>query len=212
MTDRYSFYYEYEKPTDRYTIILKSDSRLTYLPDSKYLGHFVDLANNKWVDFEGVKMIQAVAMTEKEYWITVFPKDAKDGRIQFNSIGNLNHVNISRSFTVNDYVAPTVLTNETANELHAMNETLISIGDILDEGILMIILYGIFAICLVLGLKYVSQILLMSASTMLSIIGFLYMIKNSMIWNLTGVIILLISIAMFLNIWFYRKGQKELTE
>ena len=79
-----------------------------------------------------------------------------------------------------------------------------------DEVTLMIILYGIFAVCLALGLKYVSQIMLLSASSMLGIIGFVYMTKNSMIWSLSGTIILLISIAMFLNIWFFRKAQQEM--
>jgi hypothetical protein len=99
--DRYNFDVVLKEPTDEIIFNLKSNSELTYLPNSEYLGHFVDFDNKKWIDFENpnTESVTYTKISDNEYQINVHMKPQKVGvelginePITFNSIGDLNEI------------------------------------------------------------------------------------------------------------------------
>lgn len=85
LDDRYSFSFEYSKILTEKHYILTSSEHITYLPNSKYRGHFV--VNNYWIDFEGIGDVIVDEPIENEFHITVKSSGTK---AVFNSIGELN--------------------------------------------------------------------------------------------------------------------------
>jgi hypothetical protein len=119
-TDRYSFAFDYEKSIDVKTFLLESNKGLTYIPYSRYRGHFVDYANKKWIDFEGEEGDIAVTKIDgKTYMIEIANKGEK---IELNSIGGLNSNSITYMYELVDipsvsYVTPTTSTNTLENSI-----------------------------------------------------------------------------------------------
>lgn len=100
-TDRYSFNFDYAvKGETEKTFILKSPSKIRYMEDSKYKGHFV-ISNGlkgNWIDFEGTDEIPIIKkISDNEYQI-IFSR--LGDKIIFNSIGGLNVFNRSYFFNL----------------------------------------------------------------------------------------------------------------
>jgi hypothetical protein len=86
--DRYSFEFNYwSKPPKIKTYYLESTTTLTYLPNSKFKGHFIDWANKKWIDFENEENIIITKINDNKYKIEI---DTNKTELKFNSIGGLN--------------------------------------------------------------------------------------------------------------------------
>lgn len=87
LSDRYTFKFNYDKVTSTKTYELTSSHKITYLPKSKFKGHFV-LGNTLWIDFSNAGKV-TVEKSGDNYLITV---ENSGQSIEFNSIGYLNCV------------------------------------------------------------------------------------------------------------------------
>lgn len=86
--DRYEYEFSYLTSKDSRKYTLKADSKLYYLPNSGYKGHFVTKTN--WVDFEGIGGdIKVTKISDYEYEIE-FKNMKSNNKVKFKSIGGLN--------------------------------------------------------------------------------------------------------------------------
>lgn len=135
---------EYAKQTDRYTYAFTTNTKtptentyrfklentnaqkITYLPNSKYKGHFI--SGNKWIDFEPYNV--KVTAENNYYLISITTSDTK---ISFSSIGLLNNITEYRQFIVYDDLTTThslingtyyLTTNSSLTDITEMNYTI----------------------------------------------------------------------------------------
>lgn len=90
LRDRHTFEFTYLPFLGPKTKIyyLESNSRLYYIQDSHYKGHFVDYQNNKWIDFEGLEGNPIITKISDTKWKIEFT--SSKSKVIFNSIGSLN--------------------------------------------------------------------------------------------------------------------------
>lgn len=122
--DRYSFEFNYEKinPPTTKIFTLESNSDLYYISTSKYKAHFIDWANRKWIDFEGINGKPIIKkISDKKYTITF--ENANDN-VVFNSIGGLNVVEKQYTIYIVDKITLDYLpTNLSLNYTEGTNLT-----------------------------------------------------------------------------------------
>lgn len=130
--DRYEFELNFHKQETWTTIFLESNSNLYYLEDSEYKGHFVDLKNKKWIDFESKQYddIKIRKHSNRKYQIDIRAKNKKS--VTFNSIGDLNEENKQWFYNVNPQVI--VPTNVTAINLTGLENKLGDVSDSISMG------------------------------------------------------------------------------
>ena len=104
LKDKYTFSFSYSKELKEKVFLLTSPQDITYLPNSKYKGHFV--VGHKWIDFENNGEVEVKEILKNQYEITVYnPSNI----LLFNSIGELNCFSTSYKF----YLSKTIIsTNE----------------------------------------------------------------------------------------------------
>jgi hypothetical protein len=93
-----------EKPINTYTFKITSSEPLTYLPTSPYNGHFVSSKGMKgiWYDteFEGIKNSQLLFTRIDDYNYLIEIQTTQTD-LKFNSLGGLNYINQTSTFTIN---------------------------------------------------------------------------------------------------------------
>ena len=93
--DRYEFGFNYLLSSTNRKFTLTSKSKIYYLPNSKYNGHFVILGeklNGNWVDFEGVGGDYTVKKISDFKYEIDFINLPNDNKISFKSLGGVNIV------------------------------------------------------------------------------------------------------------------------
>jgi hypothetical protein len=106
-TDRYEFEFTISgNPSDYKPIHLESTQPLLYVGNQYgYDNHFIDLANNKWIDFVSEDVEDSYIEKITDYHYIVYVKGTGN-RYRFNSIGDLNTRFKTVNFDVIEYVAP----------------------------------------------------------------------------------------------------------
>lgn len=89
--DRYSTEFEFvDGKTQERIFHVKSDNKITYLPDSEFPGHFViwNSDNGNWIDFAGMGANPIVTkISDFHYTVTFLSLSSS---VKFNSVGSLN--------------------------------------------------------------------------------------------------------------------------
>lgn len=126
--DRYKFKITWNEDDFNHSFTLRTNTNeIIFIPNRGFLGHFVILGLERWIDLEGAN-INDVTVTQtdtNEFFIEVFHNSFTD-EIEFESIGDLNIVrnqyffNISHGFTfyAQDSISSQALTNFTINILN----------------------------------------------------------------------------------------------
>lgn len=108
MDDRYALWFDFMEEEDgtvyTYKFKIGNKESITYLPDSKYNGHFV--TNYNWIDFEFDENEDAIytvkELDDDKYEITI---QTKKTYLHFRSIGGLNIVTDERTITIDKTLA-----------------------------------------------------------------------------------------------------------
>lgn len=120
--DRYEFGWNYLlKDTER-TFTIRAKNKISYLPDSEYIGHFVivgDDSRGNWIDFEGIgKDYSVKKISDFEYEIA-FINLPDDNKIISKSLGGLNRVQKDYSFKIGAVYNIWVHEDENNNPINA---------------------------------------------------------------------------------------------
>lgn len=97
--DRYSYEFNFDKSKNSVRKFrIRSDSELSYQPNSAFVGHFVS-KNHMWIDFAGSHNLEITKISNNEY--EVIDRTEKS-TLKYDSIGKLNYH--SYNFTLNKLV------------------------------------------------------------------------------------------------------------
>ena len=94
LTDRYTMQFEYIGISLSKEFLVRSESGIQYLPNSKHKGHFV-IGNKLWVDFEQDAAVSVKKIDNNTYKVTIF---TDKNTISLNSVGFLNCIVRDYSF------------------------------------------------------------------------------------------------------------------
>ena len=101
--DRYKFRVTFYENSLTHSFYIETKGDLYYKPISDYLGHFVYLPLNKWVDLENpnIKKVNIEQLANNKYKIDLELYTISD-EIETDSIGDLNTVALTYAFNVSD--------------------------------------------------------------------------------------------------------------
>jgi hypothetical protein len=102
LKDRYSFSFNFLSSGIK-TYILASDTRLIYLPESKYKAHFVIPDKQLWVDFSGIAKEPKIERVNDYMYNIIIEQDKAQS---FNSVGKMNLGEESIRFEVSNIANP----------------------------------------------------------------------------------------------------------
>ena len=114
--DRYTFEYDkgWFEELDEKTFYVRSSHYIDIRQDSKYAGHLIVPALNKWIDFEeidGVENVVIERLSDTEIKVIINPKLKGKDKLKFKSVGDLNIIEYNLTwFKVN-------LTNDIRSEI-----------------------------------------------------------------------------------------------
>lgn len=144
-TDRYKFKIKFGEDKRNHEITLKTTHTMTYIPKETggYIGHFVYLPLNRWIDFEckNVDKLTVNTISSSEYDLN-FRLNISDDEIECESIGDLNTNSQTLFFTVTAQAPQVNLTiNLTGveNAIRSLGGDLFMIGMIIFVGLFFII-------------------------------------------------------------------------
>lgn len=100
--DRYTFSFTFENLTDEEVFNVRSQQPIYIIENSAYKGHLV--TGNKWIDFEGEHTIITERIDQYEVEVTAYTDPTNS--FSFDSIGELNCVEDSVSFTYDSAFTP----------------------------------------------------------------------------------------------------------
>ncbi len=120
--DRYNFEFSFKKNQKSKSLVVESED-LVYLPNSKYKGHFVDLKNKKWIDFESdkIKNVKIKKLKNNQFEITF---DSDEDIILFKSIGTLNELSQTINFEVYEIPEVNITATTTAEAIETAGENI----------------------------------------------------------------------------------------
>lgn len=105
--EKYKFKLTFNEDSFHHNFYIETSEELFYLPDSNYLGHFVYLNKNRWIDLinENIKEINIVKLNINLYRIEIDLFNSSD-ELEFESIGSLNTMSLEWYFEVLENIAP----------------------------------------------------------------------------------------------------------
>ncbi len=126
--DRYKFKITWNTNSNYHNLTIKTnDNNIIYRPDDGYLGHFVILGLNRWIDLENddINTVTATLVGNNEYFVEIW-HDTFTDEIEFESIGDLNSITSSWFFNITDGftfyavdgITSNAITNFTVNVLN----------------------------------------------------------------------------------------------